>query len=144
VPTTLVGAVIEALAADATLSAQFPGLPLYRDEIPEQVATLPHVVVSDRQQPREWVTESSFLEKHTLTLTVWAKGGGVVGAAHPAEAVAAHAERILDWQDVPLAGAVTVEFRQTDHTLTVETRRAPDKERVGKCVLAWAVTLGYG
>jgi hypothetical protein len=142
-PTTLVGAVIEALAGDALLREQFPGLQAYRDQaVNEQL--LPHVVVTDKQEPAEWVTETSRLEKHRLTLTVWARGGGVVGAAHPAEAIAANAERILDWQDVPLPGAVTVEFRQTDHTLTVETRRAPDKERVGKCVLAWAVTLGYG
>jgi hypothetical protein len=141
--TTLVGAVLEALAADAALQESFPALPVYRDEAPNE-ATLPRVIVTDKQQPRDWVTPTSWLEKHTLTAAVYGGGPTAVGARHPAEAIAGHLERILDWEDVPLPGAVTVEFRQTDHTLTLETRRAPDKERVGKCVLAWAVTLGYG
>lgn len=129
-PTTLVGAVIEALAADATLQEQFPGLPVYRDETPESVATLPHVVVSDDEEPYRWVNLSARVEAHRLRVQVYAAGGGVVGAPHPADVIADHVQRVTGWEDVPIPGTTTVRFEQVRRPLKVQPRRAPDKERV--------------
>lgn len=138
-PTTLVGAVIEALAADATLRDQFPGLAVYRDETPEQVATLPHVVVSDDEEPYRWVNLSARVEAHRLRVQVYAAGGGVVGAAHPADVLGDHLTRILNWEDVPIPGATTVRFEQVRRPLKVQPRRAPDKERVALVSLEYEV-----
>jgi hypothetical protein len=139
VPTTLVGAVIEALAADATLQAAFPGLAVYRDEVPEQVATLPHVVVTDDEEPYRWVNLSARVEAHRLRVQVYAAGGGVVGAAHPADVIADHLTRILNWEDAPIPGTTTVRFEQVRRPLKVQPRRAANKERVALVSLEYEV-----
>jgi hypothetical protein len=139
VPTTLVGAVLEALAADATLQAQFPGLAVYRDEVPEQVAALPHVVVSDDEEPYRWVNLSARVEAHRLRIQVYAAGGGVVGAPHPADVIADHVQRITGWEDLPIPGTTTVRFEQVRRPLKVQPRRAPDKERVALVSLEYEV-----
>jgi hypothetical protein len=139
VPTTLVGAVIEALAADATLQEQFPGLAVYRDEVPEQVAALPHVVVTDDEEPARWITTTRRIELHRLHVTAYAAVGAVVGGANPAETLADHFQRVLAWEDVPLANTTTVRFEQRRRPLKLETRRAPDKGRVARVSVEFEV-----
>jgi hypothetical protein len=138
VATTLVGAVLEALAADAALQEAFPALPVYRDEAPNE-ATLPRVIVTDEEESARWITTTSRIELHRLRLEVYAPAGASAGGASPAETLADHVQRILAWEDVPLANTTTVRFEQKRRPLKLETRRAPDKGRVAKAAVEFEV-----
>jgi hypothetical protein len=130
VATTLVGAVLEALAADTQLQAAFPALPVYRDEAPNE-APLPRVIVTDEEEPYKWVNLSARVEAHKLRLEVFAPAGATAGAPAPAG--------VVGWEDVPIPGTTTVRFEQVRRPLKLETRRAPDKGRVAKVVVEYEV-----
>lgn len=135
---TLVGAVLEALAADSALQAAFPALPVFRDQAPNEAA-LPHVIVTDEEEPYRWVNLSARVEAHKLRLEIFAPAGTTAGQAAPADVIADHVQRILGWEDVPLANTTTVRFEQVRRPLKLETRRAPDKGRVAKVAVEYEV-----
>jgi hypothetical protein len=138
VATTLVGAVLEALAGDSALQAAFPALPVYRDEAPNE-APLPRVIVTDEEEPYKWVNLSARVEAHKLRLEVFAPAGATAGAPAPAGVIADHVQRVVGWEDVPIPGTTTVRFEQVRRPLKLETRRAPDKGRVAKVVVEYEV-----
>jgi hypothetical protein len=138
---TVQGSVVALLAGDPALAALVPG-GVFGGVEPE-TSSLPFLVVKDTGDSPEWVTKTARLEKHTLHVTAWAKSGGVAGADNPAEAIARNVVRVLNWDDLAIPGATPLSFRQTKHSLSVEGKRAPDKERVGKAELEWEVLLGF-
>jgi hypothetical protein len=138
VATTLVGAVLEALAADAALQDEFPALPVYRDEATNE-ATLPRVIVTDEEEPYRWVNLSARVETHRLKLEVFAPAGTAAGQPAPADVIADHVQRVVGWEDVPLANTTTVRFEQVRRPLKLETRRAADKGRVARVAVEYEV-----
>lgn len=136
---TVQGAVVRLLAADAALAALVPG-GVYGGSTPEE-KSLPFLLVKDAEDKHQWITEFSRIETHRVTVTAWAKSGGVAGGDHPAESVMARVEAVLNWQDLAIPNTVPVRFRQTKHAFNVEGKRAPDKERVGKSVRSWEVVF---
>lgn len=135
--TTLVGVVLEALAGDAQLQAAFPDLPVFRDEAVNEAA-LPRAVVTDDEEPQRWITLTARIELHRLRLEAFAVTGPA-GGPSPAETLADHFQRILAWEDVPIANTTTVRFEQKRRPLKLEPRRAPDKERVARVVVEFEV-----
>jgi hypothetical protein len=142
-PTTVQGAVVGMLRADAVLAALVGPGSVVGGEVPEEFP-LPHVVIHDVEARREWITTAARVEEHKLTVRCFAAAATAVGQDNPADALALNVERVLNWQDLPIPGTTPVSFVQTDHVLKVDRRRAGTKERVFECELKWDVRLGVG
>jgi hypothetical protein len=143
-PTTVQGAVVRLLQADAGLLALVPaGNVVAGEEAEERDIGAGFVLVHDDVENPRWVTTVNRIELHRLRVNVYAPAAGVVGADNPAEAVAANVERAVNWADLPIPNTVPMRFEQTGHALTLERRRTGAKERVYKCALSWEVELYY-
>jgi hypothetical protein len=138
-PSTVQGAVVALLAADATIQALVPSGVFAGDEPEEK--TLPFLLVKDAEDEHQWIYERSRIETHKLTVTCWAKVGSVVGGTNPAEEVMARVQALLNWRDLDLPNTVPIRFEQRRHSLALETRRAPDKTRVSRVERSWDVVF---
>jgi hypothetical protein len=139
-PSTVQGAVVQALQADAALAALVPaGNVVAGEESPER--NLPFVVVHDEAAKPRWVTTTNRLELHRLRVNVYAKAATAAGQANPSEAIALNVERVVNWLDLAVINTTPVRFEQTGHALALDPRRAGDKERVFRCQLTWEVEL---
>jgi hypothetical protein len=139
---TVQGAVVDLLLADAALNALVPQASIYGGEaIPE--AQLPFVVVHASDTVRRWITTTNRLETTQLRVEVYATGATTPGQENPAEVIARAVERVLGWQDLPIAGTVPIRVEQRSHTLTEERKRSGAKARVWKVSLAWEVEIAY-
>jgi hypothetical protein len=138
--TTLQGAVVQALQADAGLTTLVPAGNVVAGQEAEEKA-LPFVLVHDEVARPRWVTTANRIELHRLRVNVYAKAATAAGQDNPAEAIAGNVERVLDWLDLTVVNTVPMRFEQTEHALSLERRRAGDKERVYRVRMAWDLEI---
>jgi|SRR5947209_16637663 len=139
---TVQGAVVDLLLADAALNALVPQGSIYGGEaVPE--AQLPFVVVHGADPVKRWVTLANRFEVTQLRVEVYATGATAAGQPNPAEAIAANVERVVNWQDLPIPNTTPIRVEQRSHTLSEERKRSSTKARVYKVEMRREVELAY-
>jgi hypothetical protein len=142
-PTTVQGAVVRLLQADAGLLALVPaGNVVAGEEAEERDIGAGFVLVHDEQDVPLWFHQTSRQETHHLKVMVYAKAAAAAGQDNPAEAIGKAVDAAVGWQDLPIPNTLPVAFLKTLHTpARVSRRRAPDKERVYEVELRWDVVI---
>lgn len=143
----VLGAVVDVLLADAGVTALVSVSSIFAGLTVEE-ARLPFVAVQDQEQPPEWLTFSSRLERHDLTVTVHAYAAlppddGDPPPANPAEAIADAVEAAINWDDLPdlFTTCNVIQVARKQRRRSVEMKREPQARRVFRVELGWLVEL---
>jgi hypothetical protein len=153
---TVAGSLIAQLLADAILcvgtvdgggnpvAALVPTGP-YKGEIPPEKVAPPALSVADKVEKTQWTTTTAKFEDYKVTITAYAsQSSATVGGDDPSEAIMNRVEAIVDWDDLGMAGTITIGVRRDTRELTEEKKKAPDGSPVLKCRAEWLVRLWTG
>jgi hypothetical protein len=132
-----VGAVVEALAADAVLCGSagpppvaglLPSGNLFFGEMKEE-AGLPWVLVEDAGEDEKWVTTACALARQKVKVRAWA-AAGAAGAASPTQVILDRVRAVVTAGPTLPAGWRLLWSLERSESRKVEGKRAPDDARV--------------
>jgi hypothetical protein len=137
---TPIGAVVQALSSDPTLSGNPSAVPpvvgllppnsVFNGEMPEE-NRLPWVVVDNLGDVKKWVSAKCARVLQKFQLRVFAKAATTAGAPNPTHQILDACRAVLSGQDVPLASNCRqLWLLERDEGDRIDRKRADDDERV--------------
>lgn len=152
---TVAGSLITQMLADPSLCAgtpdgnggRIPGLVPngpYKGEIPAEKVTPPAIAVEDKVEKTQWITTTAKFEDYRVTVSCYAAQGATAGADNAAEVIAARCESLINWDDLGIAGTITIGVRRDTRETTEEKKKAADGSPVFKCRIEWLARLWTG